>query len=87
MDLNFVLQQVRYKTNHSPKKLSSGTYQAKCPCHDDKTESLSITAKDGKVLIHCHAGCEYKNIADTLELYKNGNINKKVIDKIYDYIE
>lgn len=33
-------------------------WMAKCPAHSDKSPSLSITAKDdGRVLIHCHAGC------------------------------
>ena len=32
-------------------------YTAKCPAHDDKHSSLSITlSDDGKVLIKCHAG-------------------------------
>jgi predicted P-loop ATPase len=34
-----------------------------CPAHDDNTESLSVTeAKDGKVLIHCHAGCDTDSV-------------------------
>lgn len=34
-------------------------WQAKCPAHDDRQASLSISAGDGeRVLIHCHAGCE-----------------------------
>jgi putative DNA primase/helicase len=36
----------------------NGTYSAKCPAHDDKHASLSISAgHDGRVLLHCHAGC------------------------------
>lgn len=33
-------------------------YIACCPAHDDKSPSLSVRAVDGKILIHCHAGCE-----------------------------
>ncbi|MEM6484630.1 MAG: CHC2 zinc finger domain-containing protein [Pseudomonadota bacterium] len=30
-----------------------------CPAHDDKTPSLAVTeTDDGRVLFHCHAGCE-----------------------------
>jgi P4 family phage/plasmid primase-like protien len=33
-------------------------WKARCPAHDDKNPSLSISeSADGKILIHCHAGC------------------------------
>ncbi len=33
-------------------------HEARCPSHEDRTASLSVTtAPDGKVLLHCHAGC------------------------------
>jgi hypothetical protein len=33
-------------------------YIARCPAHDDRSPSLSIKeTSDGRVLIHCHAGC------------------------------
>tara|TARA_R110002020_G_scaffold443124_1_gene654347 strand:- start:1474 stop:1896 length:423 start_codon:yes stop_codon:yes gene_type:complete len=35
-----------------------GRWIARCPAHEDKTPSLSIgLGDDGRVLIHCHAGC------------------------------
>ena len=40
-------------------------YMARCPTHDDKTPSLSVTEGDGgKVLVTCHAtsGCTYESI-------------------------
>ncbi len=39
-----------------------GCYQCRCPAHPDKEPSLSITEKNGKVLIHCHAGCSTADI-------------------------
>lgn len=40
---------------------------AKCPAHDDRTPSLSITeAGDGRVLVHCHAGCSQSAVIDAL---------------------
>jgi putative DNA primase/helicase len=40
---------------------------AKCPCHDDRTASLSITdGDDGRLLLHCFAGCEFNDIKDVL---------------------
>ena len=33
-------------------------WKARCPAHDDKNPSLSISeSPDGKILIYCHAGC------------------------------
>jgi DNA polymerase I-like protein with 3'-5' exonuclease and polymerase domains len=36
---------------------------AHCPLHDDRTPSLSISqGKNGKVLVHCHAGCNQRDV-------------------------
>ncbi len=36
-----------------------GSYgTACCPAHDDRRPSLSISERDGKLLVKCHAGCE-----------------------------
>jgi hypothetical protein len=36
-----------------------GGWQACCPAHDDRHASLSISVgDDGRVLLHCHAGCD-----------------------------
>jgi hypothetical protein len=32
-------------------------WRALCPAHADRDPSLSIDVRDGKILIHCHAGC------------------------------
>ena len=37
---------------------SGDGYMARCPHHDDSQASLSVReTTDGKVLLHCHAGC------------------------------
>jgi putative DNA primase/helicase len=40
-----------------PKSRKCGAYLACCPAHEDDNPSLSITERDGKPLVHCHAGC------------------------------
>jgi putative DNA primase/helicase len=42
-------------------------WTARCPAHDDRTPSLSLTdTKDGKVLVRCHAGCDQKDVIAAL---------------------
>ena len=36
-----------------------GSYgTARCPAHDDRHPSLSITERDAKILVYCHSGCD-----------------------------
>lgn len=38
-------------------------WTARCPAHEDRTASLSITAgDDGRVLLHCFAGCRAADV-------------------------
>jgi 5S rRNA maturation endonuclease (ribonuclease M5) len=37
-------------------------WQCLCPSHDDTQASLSIRAREDRVLMHCHAGCDTKTI-------------------------
>ena len=44
-------------------------YSARCPAHDDRTASLSISSgQDGKILLHCHAGCTVPHILNAMNL-------------------
>jgi hypothetical protein len=44
-------------------------WMAKCPSHDDKQQSLSIdVGADGRVLMKCHAGCDYRAIVAAIGL-------------------
>lgn len=40
----------------------------KCPAHDDRTPSLSLSVKGDKLLAYCHAGCSFKDVLEGLKL-------------------
>jgi putative DNA primase/helicase len=54
-------------------------WQARCPAHDDHDPSLSVCeGDDGRILVHCHAGCEQGAVIDALRsrgLWANGDQN------------
>jgi len=37
-----------------------------CPAHNDNNPSLSLTIREGKLLVHCHAGCPQENVLSVL---------------------
>ena len=44
-------------------------WEARCPAHDDRHASLSVSrGADGRVLLHCHAGCSPIEIVGSLNL-------------------
>lgn len=46
---------------------TSSGWVAQCPAHDDKHPSLSISVgDDGRILLHCFAGCSVEEICDAL---------------------
>ena len=46
---------------------TGSTWMARCPAHEDREPSLSISAgPDGKVLVHCHAGCDQHDVVAAL---------------------
>ncbi|MGA3268092.1 MAG: AAA family ATPase [Verrucomicrobiota bacterium] len=68
------------------KKSGSG-WQAKCPAHDDRTPSLSVSeGPDGRTLLHCHGGCNPEAVCAAvgiteadLFLTKNGSEQKRIV--------
>ena len=42
-------------------------WTARCPAHDDREPSLSIRDADRKVLVHCHAGCDQRDVVAALK--------------------
>jgi hypothetical protein len=77
---------------------NSKGYTALCPAHDDRRNSLSIaTGEDGRVLLHCFAGCQPGAIVSALELSmtdlfppkpatgtQNGRVQRRCVTT-YDY--
>ena len=50
------------------REINDKKYQVICPAHDDSNPSLSVKVGDyGKLLVHCHAGCEYSDIEKALK--------------------
>jgi hypothetical protein len=40
------------------KRMGPDEWIARCPAHADRSPSLAIRDNGGKILLHCHAGCE-----------------------------
>jgi len=49
-------------------KNGSGKHTLHCPAHDDEHPSLSLKTSDGKVLVHCNAGCTQEAVIEALRL-------------------
>lgn len=56
---------------------SGNNWSCRCPAHDDHRASLSLAQKpEGKLLVHCHAGCSQEDVIHQLKamgLWKNGS--------------
>ena len=45
------------------RSVGAAKYLARCPAHDDGSPSLSIKqCDDGRVLMHCFAGCDFQEV-------------------------
>ena len=51
------------------RQVGPGRWVARCPAHEDRTPSLSIReAEDGRILMHCFAGCRTSDVLQALGL-------------------
>lgn len=64
MSVNKILE--RLETH---RKTSANQWVAVCPSHNDRSPSLHVREKeDGRILIHCKAGCGANQVLDALGL-------------------
>lgn len=67
----------------------------RCPHHADGKASLSVSQGRDGVVLHCHAGCDTRDIltdigltwADLIDKPKNSNGNARRIAATYDYVD
>lgn len=51
------------------RRIGPGRWIARCPAHKDRTASLSIRElDDGRVLLHCFAGCSVESVVGAVGL-------------------
>jgi AAA domain len=65
-----VLEIAQARTGRVPVNAGHNRRKALCPAHADVKESLSIRLDEdrGKIYLRCHAGCEFEEILEALEL-------------------
>lgn len=65
------------------KRGNNGLYY--CPAHDDQKASLSIDYRDGKILLHCYAGCSFEKIIKAIGISRTSQAQAQNIKEIYNY--
>ena len=73
----------------------NNTINVRCPCHNDKKASLSISqGRNNRIILNCHAGCNYKNILSEVglteaDLFNDGRATqeKNILTKIASYVD
>lgn len=64
-----------------PKKIGRDRWVARCPAHDDKRPSLSVRElDDGRVLVHCFAGCDTESVLGAVNLSFSDLFPEKPLD-------
>jgi len=48
-------------------KVRNDRAMVKCPAHEDKAPSLSVAERNGKLLLHCFAGCKFESIIASMK--------------------
>ena len=77
-----ILNQLDKLKETKPKRGMAYSATACCPAHVDKSPSLQISETfEGKLLMHCFAGCDYQDIADALGIKSQNKLAYKATDQ------
>lgn len=60
-------------------------YIARCPAHNDGRPSLTIKEVDGKVLLHCFAGCTTEEVITSIGLTWKDMFEESLTDEQRDW--
>ena len=55
-----------YERLKNIKRAGTNQWACCCPAHNDSSPSLYIKLSDDRWLVHCHAGCSYDDICQSL---------------------
>ena len=67
-------------------QLSRKGVMARCPNHDDRKPSLSVSqGEQGGVVVHCHAGCTTPDVVAALGLSMVDLMGAPYVSAVYDY--
>lgn len=58
--------ELRRLVEHLKGTWAGATAMCRCPCHADRTPSLSIRQGDRAILVTCHAGCDSRDVLKAL---------------------
>lgn len=64
------------------------SFQCRCPCHDDKQASLTVSDGEKGIVLCCHAGCLTENILSAIDLTFadiSPEPSKSVTEKRFDF--
>ncbi len=75
---DFIVSQLKGVKNLPCKSGISRSIQGCCPAHNDREASLTVSlSDDDKILLYCHAGCDYRDIVSALGLQISDMIERK----------
>ena len=63
------------------RRTGAGTWSARCSAHDDRGPSLAVRElDDGRVLLHCFAGCDVHDVLAAVDLNVSDLFPPRAVD-------